>query len=129
MVKELPHTDGDDACGAPGDAATMVRRLRHRARTASPSTSRSILQRAQDGLAAMRLWSSCVVDQTRGRVYGGDTHVPGKVGSRKRHTACRHRKGKISKPNQFGNLVTIQEAEQHQIVTAFEIHTGRLADS
>src|SRR6266581_1454241 len=37
------------------------------------------------------------------------------------------RKGKIAKPNEFGNLVTIQEAE-HQIVTAFEIHAGRPAD-
>jgi len=37
------------------------------------------------------------------------------------------RKGKIATPNEFGNLVTIQEAE-HQIVTAFEIHTGRPAD-
>src|SRR3989442_4389960 len=35
------------------DAATMVRRLRYRARTASPSV-RPILQRAQHGLAAMR---------------------------------------------------------------------------
>jgi IS5 family transposase len=37
------------------------------------------------------------------------------------------RKGKIATPNEFGNLVTIQEAE-HQIVTAFDIHAGRPAD-
>jgi len=108
------------------DAATMVRRLRQRARTASPSI-RPILQRAQDGLAAMRPLVQRVVDQTRARVLGGDTHVPGKVLSLfERHTVT-IRKGKISKPNEFGNLVTIQEAE-HQIVTAFEIHAGRPAD-
>ncbi len=108
------------------DAATMVRRLRQRARTASPSI-RPILQRAQDGLAAMRPLVQRVVDQTRARVLGGDTHVPGKVLSLfERHTVT-IRKGKIAKPNEFGNLVTIQEAE-HQIVTAFEIHAGRPAD-
>jgi IS5 family transposase len=37
------------------------------------------------------------------------------------------RKGKIAKPNEFGNLVTIQEAE-HQIITAYEVHAGRPAD-
>ena len=31
------------------------------------------------------------------------------------------RKGKISKTDEFGSLVTTQEAE-HQIVTAYEIH-------
>jgi hypothetical protein len=103
------------------DAMTMVRRLRQRARTASPQI-RPILQRAHDGLAAMRPLVQQVVDQTRARVLGGDTHVPGKVLSLfERHTVT------ISKPNEFGNLVTIQEAE-HQIVTAFEIHAGRPAD-
>jgi IS5 family transposase len=108
------------------DAATMVRRLCQRTRTASPQV-RTILQRAQDGLAAMRPLVQQVVDQTRARVLGGDTHVPGKVLSLfERHTVT-IRKGKIAKPNEFGNLVTIQEAE-HQIVTAFEIHAGRPAD-
>jgi transposase, IS5 family len=108
------------------DTATMVRRLGHRARTASPHL-RPILQRAQDGLSAMRPVVQRVVDQTRARVLGGDTHVPDKVLSLfERHTVT-IRKGKIAKPNEFGNLVTIQEAE-HQIVTAFDIHVGRPAD-
>jgi transposase, IS5 family len=108
------------------DATTMVRRLRQRARTASPQM-RPILQRAQHGLAAMRPLVQQVVDQTRARVLGGDTHVPGKVLSLFEQHTVTIRKGKISKPNEFGNLVTIQEAE-HQIVTAFEIHAGRPAD-
>ena len=92
------------------DAATMVRRLRHRQRTASPHI-RPILQRAQDGLSTMRPLVQRVGDQTRARVLGGDTHVPGKILSLfERHTVT-IRKGKISKPNEFGNLVTIQEAE------------------
>jgi IS5 family transposase len=108
------------------DTATMVRRLSQRVPTASPQVQ-PILRRAQDQLRAMRPVVQRVVDQTRARVLGGDTHVPDKVLSLfERHTVT-IRKGKISKPNEFGNLVTIQEAE-HQIVTAFEIHAGRPAD-
>lgn len=58
---------------------------------------------------------------------GGDTHVPDKVLSVFEPHTTTIRKGKISKPNEFGNLVTIQEAE-HQIITAYEVHAGRPAD-
>ena len=108
------------------DTATMVRRLGQRMRTARPQI-RPILQRAQERLATLRPVVQQVVHQTRARVLAGDTHVPGKLLSLfERHTVT-IRKGKIAKPNEFGNLVTIQEAE-HQIVTAFEIHAGRPAD-
>jgi IS5 family transposase len=108
------------------DAATMVRRLGQRIRTAR-ATTQPILQRAQDQLQQMRPLVQRVLAQTRARVLGGDTHVPDKVLSLfEPHTAT-IRKGKISKPNEFGNLVTIQEAE-HQIVTGYEVHAGRPAD-
>ena len=38
------------------------------------------------------------------------------------------RKGKIVTPTEFGQLVTIQEAEG-QIVTAYAVHEGRPADA
>ena len=66
---------------------------------------------AADAAAGQR-----VVDQTRARLLGGDTHVPDKVLSVfEPHTEA-IRKGKIAKPNEFGKLVTIQESE-HQIIT------------
>jgi hypothetical protein len=68
-----------------------------------------------------------VVAQTRARVMGGDTRVPDEVLSVVEPHTTTIRKGKISKPNEFGNLVTIQESE-HQIITAYEIHAGRPAD-
>jgi IS5 family transposase len=108
------------------DATTMVRRLGQHIRTAH-ATTQPILQRAQDQLQRMRPFLQRVLAQTRARVLGGDTHVADKVLSLfEPHTAT-IRKGKISKPNEFGNLVTIQEAE-HQIVTAYEIHAARPAD-
>jgi len=108
------------------DAATMVRRLGHRVGTASPQIQ-PLLQRTQDQLREMRPLVQRVVDQTRARLLGGDTHVPDKVLSLFEPHTVTVRKGKISTPNEFGSLVTIQEAE-HQIVTAFEIHAARPAD-
>ena len=108
------------------DTATMVRRLGQHVRTAR-SPIQPMLQRAQDQLQAMRPLVQRVVNQTRARVLGGDTHVPDKILSLFEPHTVTIRKGKISKPNEFGSLVTIQEAE-HQIVTAFEIHAARPAD-
>jgi IS5 family transposase len=108
------------------DTATMVRRLGHRLRTASPPM-RPLLQRAQDRLQAMRPLVQRVVDQTRARLLGGDTHVADKVLSLFEPHTETIRKGKISKPNEFGKLVTIQESE-HQIITAYDVHAKRPAD-
>jgi len=108
------------------DAATMVRRLGQRLRTASPQVQ-PILQRAQHQLQAMRPLVQRVVGQTRARILGGDTHVPDKVLSVFEPHTETIRKGKIAKPTEFGNLVTIQEAE-HQIITAYEVHSRRPAD-
>jgi len=108
------------------DADTMVRRLGQRRRMATAVTA-SVLQRTQQQLRQMRPLVARVVAQTRARLLGGDTHVPDKVLSIFEPHTTTIRKGKISKPNEFGNLVTLQEAE-HQIITAYEVHAGRPAD-
>lgn len=108
------------------DATTMVRRLGHRVRTARPQVQ-PILQRAKDQLQAMRPLVQRVVDQTRARLLSGDTHVADKVLSLFEPHTETIRKGKISKPNEFGKLVTIQESE-HQIITAYDVHAKRPAD-
>jgi IS5 family transposase len=108
------------------DADTMVRRIAQRRRTAADAAA-AVLDRARVELQRLRPLVERVVHQARARLLGGDTHVPDKVLSLfEPHTAT-IRKGKISKPNEFGNLVTIQESEQ-QIITAYEVHTGRPAD-
>jgi IS5 family transposase len=108
------------------DTATMVRRLGPRARTASPPIQPT-LQRAQDRLQAMRPLVQRVVNQTRARLLGGDTHVADKVLSLFEPHTETIRKGKIAKPNEFGKLVTIQESE-HQIITGYDVHVRRPAD-
>jgi IS5 family transposase len=108
------------------DTGTMVRRLGQRLRTA-PATTVASLQRVQRRLRELRPMVDQVLHQTRARVLGGDVHVADKVASVfEPHTAV-IRKGKKAKPTEFGNLITIQEAE-HQIIAAYAIHDGRPAD-
>ena len=65
--------------------------------------------------------------QTRQRVLGGDTHAPDKLLSVFEPTTEVIRKGKAGKPNEFGKMVKIQEAE-NQIVTSYEVYEERPDD-
>jgi len=66
--------------------------------------------------------------QTRKRVFGGDTHVEGKLVSIFEPTTEVIRRGKASKPTEFGKMIKIQEAE-NQIITHVEVYDKRPADS
>jgi IS5 family transposase len=68
-----------------------------------------------------------VIKQTKTRVFGGITQMPGKVVSLfEPHTEI-IRKGKASKPTEFGKLVQLQEAE-NQIITHYEVFEQRPSD-
>ena len=68
-----------------------------------------------------------VVRQTKARIFDGLTQFPDKVVSLfEPHTEI-IRKGKAGKPNEFGKLVQLQEAE-NQIITHYEVFEGRPAD-
>ena len=109
------------------EADTAVRRIAQRIRTVAAGPVHRQLARARTTLDRIRPLARRVVAQTRARVLGGDTHVPDKVLSIfEPHTEA-IRKGKVVKPTEFGNLVTIQEAE-HQIISAYEVHATRPAD-
>jgi hypothetical protein len=69
-----------------------------------------------------------VLRQTRERVLRGNTQAEGKLLSIfETHTEV-IRKGKAHKPNEFGKLVLIQEAE-NQMVTHYQVCDQRPADS
>jgi IS5 family transposase len=68
-----------------------------------------------------------VMRQARARVLGGDTHVEGKLVSIFEPSTEVIRKGKASKPTEFGKMVKIQEAE-NQIVIDFEVYEKRPYD-
>ena len=69
-----------------------------------------------------------VVHQTKARIFGGDTHVEGKIVSVFEDATEVIRKGKASKPTEFGKMVKIQEAE-NQIVIDFEVYDQKPSDS
>ncbi|MGO9931183.1 MAG: ISNCY family transposase [Steroidobacteraceae bacterium] len=68
-----------------------------------------------------------VMHQTRERIFKGNTHVQGKLVSLfEPHTEV-IRKGKASKPTEFGKMVKIQEAER-QIITHYAVYDERPSD-
>ena len=69
-----------------------------------------------------------VLRQTRARVFGGDTHVKDKLLSVFEPSTEVIRKGKAGKPNEFGKMVKLQEAE-HQIITEYAVYDERPSDS
>ena len=69
-----------------------------------------------------------VIHQTKERVFAGDTHVEGKILSVFETTTEVIRKGKASKPTEFGKMIKIQEAE-NQIVIDFAVYDQRPSDS
>lgn len=78
-------------------------------------------------LAAMAEQVRQVVRQTKARIFGGVTQFPGKLVSLfAPHTEV-IRKGKAGRPNEFGKLVELQEAE-NQIVTHYEVYEKRPSD-
>lgn len=69
-----------------------------------------------------------VVRQTRARIFGGNTKFEEKLVSVFEPQTEIIRKGKASKPTEFGKLVKVQEAE-NQIVTHYEVYEERPSDS
>jgi len=85
------------------------------------------LQGLQRELDTMLARVQQVIRQTKGRVFGGNTHVEGKLVSLFEPDTEIIRKGKASKPTEFGKMVKIQEAE-NQIITAYEVYEQRPND-
>ena len=69
-----------------------------------------------------------VIRQAKARVLGGDVHVAGKLVSVFEPSTEVIRKGKASKPTEFGKMVKIQEAE-NQIITHYEVFEKRPPDA
>ena len=69
-----------------------------------------------------------VMKQTRARIFHSNTHSKGKIVSVFEPSTEIIRKGKASKPTEFGKMVKLQEAE-NQIITAYEVYAERPYDS
>jgi transposase, IS5 family len=69
-----------------------------------------------------------VMKQTRARIFRGNTRSEGKLLSLFEPSTEVIRKGKVGKPNEFGKMVKLQEAE-NQIVIDYEVYARRPNDS
>ena len=95
--------------------------------------SRDVLQQAaleglRKELQTMLPRVQQVMLQAKERVFNGNTHVQGKLVSIFEPSTEVIRKGKASKPTEFGKMVKIQESE-NQIITDFQVYENRPSDS
>ena len=107
-----------------GQAKKFSQEIAERLKPGSPV----VMQRAKQQLDQIIPRVQQVMRQTRERIFQGNTRSEGKIVSIfEPHTEV-IRKGKTNKPNEFGKLVKIQEAE-NQIITHYEVCDQRPADS
>src|SRR6202163_1816199 len=95
--------------------------------------ARSVLEQlALEGLRQeldlMRSRVRQVMKQTRARIFRGNTRSEGKLLSLFEPSTEVIRKGKAGKPNEFGKMVKLQEAE-NQIITDYKVYVRRPYDS
>jgi hypothetical protein len=88
-----------------------------------------MLQLALDGLGqqldTMLLLVRHVMRQTRERIFHGETRTQGKILSLFEPATEVIRKGKLGKPNQFGNMVKLQEAENQIVIRSVGSAMGK----
>ena len=92
-----------------------------------PARSKTALRGLRENLSTMADRVRQVVRQAKARVFEGLTQWPGKIVSLfEPHTEI-IRKGKASKPTEFGKMVQLQEAE-NQVITHYEVFDKRPSD-
>jgi transposase, IS5 family len=105
----------------------QAQRVQEELKEVSARKRRQVKKAAQE-LDTMIERVTQVIKQTRIRIFEGNTKSPDKLASVfEPHTEI-IRKGKASKPTEFGKMVKIQEAE-NQIVTHYEVFAEKPADT
>jgi transposase, IS5 family len=110
-----------------GQAERFSQEVAAGVKQASTPLGQVLIEGLANYLEEMHELAARVLKQTQARVLEGNHHHADKVYSVfEVHTEA-IRKGKLSKPTEFGKLVKIQEAE-HQIITDYEVFLKRPAD-
>src|SRR6516164_1120659 len=104
-----------------GQAKKFSTEISQGIKRASELLPQAALQALQRELDTMVVRVGQVIRQTQARVFDGNTHAEGKLVSLFEPDTEIIRKGKASKPTEFGKLVKIQEAE-NQIIIAYEVY-------
>jgi len=92
-----------------------------------PARKRNLLRALCEQLSESAGRVRQVARQTKARVFGGITQLPGKIVSLFEPHSEIIRKGKANKPTEFGKLVQVQETE-NQIITHYDVFDQRPSD-
>ena len=111
-----------------GQAKRFSREVLEGIKRSADGMQQSALDGLRQELEAMVPRVQQVIRQAKQRVFGGDTHAAEKLVSIFEPTTEIIRKGKASKPTEFGKMIKIQEAEG-QIITHYAVYEKRPSDS
>lgn len=111
-----------------GQAKRFAREIAAGVKKSSDVFQQAALEGLRKELDTMAPRVKQVMQQARLRIFGGDVHVHEKLVSIFEPSTEVIRKGKASKPTEFGKMVKIQEAE-NQIITGYSVYAKRPVDS
>jgi IS5 family transposase len=111
-----------------GQARRFSEEIAQGVKRATTALNQLALEGLRQELDEMRSLVRQVMKQTRARVFRGNTRSEGKLLSLFEPSTEVIRKGKAGKPNEFGKMVKLQEAE-NQIITDYEVYARRPYDS
>ena len=110
------------------EAAKVVARAKEEIAAMSDPIRQTITQGLIGETEQMKGLAERVVAQAKARVFEGDTHFEDKIVSVFEPETEIIRKGKASKPTEFGKMIKIQEAE-NQLITDYQVYQQRPADT
>jgi IS5 family transposase len=111
-----------------GQAKRFSKEIADGVKQASDLSQQIALEGLRQELEAMLPRVRRVIRQTKARIFHGNPRIEGKLLSLFEPSTEVIRKGKPGKPNEFGKMVKLQEAE-NQIVVDYEVYDQRPHDS
>jgi len=111
-----------------GQAKRFSQEIRQGVKRAKEVLKQLALEDLRQGLDEMTSRARKVMKQTRARIFRGNARNEGKLLSLFEPSTEVIRKGKAGKPNEFGKMVKLQEAE-NQIIIDYEVYPQRPHDS
>jgi transposase, IS5 family len=111
-----------------GQAKRFAREIVDGTKCATSTSGQVVLEGLKAQLEEMIPRVRQVITQTKARIFHGETRTEGKIFSLFEPSTEIIRKGKAGKPNEFGKLIKLQEAE-NQIVIDYEVYDQRPSDS
>jgi transposase, IS5 family len=111
-----------------GQAKRFSQEVTNGVKRCTETVKQAALEGQRQALETMVPRLQQVMRQTKARIFQGDTRSEGKIVSVFEPSTEVIRKGKASKPTEFGKMVKLQEAE-NQIIIDYEVYAQRPSDS